>query len=134
MFAYTIYPLMKETKGLSYQQRMIIALKKLPNPIFDKRHDILIHFIDDRARSNESRFDHIIDISHELNPNDIKRIPKGIKKCIFKKDKERTKTFSIYIKRYNYSEEEYIKISVRIEPDKPRDAIVKTIFITKNVK
>ena len=124
---------MAKKKGLSYEEKMSSVLKKLPNPIEDKRHHISIYFIDNRARSNETRFEHIIDISHELHPSDLKRIPKSIKKALFKKDKERTETYNLYIKRTNYSDE-YIKISLKIEPTKPQIAIVKTIFITKNIK
>ena len=63
---------------------MFEALKSLPNPIEDKRHNIDIYFNDDRARSNESRFEHVIEKRHELLPSDIKRIPNNIKKAIFK--------------------------------------------------
>ena len=125
---------MAKKKGISYEQIMIDALKTIPNPIVDKRHNLFIHFINDKARSNESRFDHIIDLQHELHPSDIKHIPSKIKTAIFKKDKERKETFNYYIKRTNNNAGEYIKISVRIEQNKPQDAYVKTIFITKNIK
>ena len=124
---------MAKRKGLSYEEKMNSVLKDLPNPIEDKRHNIYIYFVDDKARSNETRFEHIIDTSHELLPSDLKRIPKCIKKALFKKDKERTDTFNLYIKRNNYGDE-YIKLSLKIEPNKPKVAIVKTIFITKTVK
>ncbi|MBP5216996.1 MAG: hypothetical protein J6038_04090 [Bacilli bacterium] len=124
---------MAKRKGIPYEEKMINALKSLPDSIDDKRHQITIRFLDDRARSNQSRFGHIIDIRHELKPSDIKRIPKGIRQSIFKKDKERTETFNLYIKRNGYSGE-YIKISLKIEKNNPREALVKTVFITKTVK
>ena len=124
---------MAKRKGLSYEEKLLKALKDLPTPIEDKRHGIIIVFENNRARSNQCRFDHIILSRHELQPRDIKRIPQHIKTCIFKKDLERANTFSIYIKRNNYGDE-YIKISVRINPDKPNIAIVKTMFITKVLK
>ena len=124
---------MTKRKGLSYEEKLINALKKLPNPIEDRRHGIIIVFENDRARSNQSRFGHIALRRHELQPSDIKRIPRFIKTCIFKKDVERTNTYSIYIKRNNYGDE-YIKISVQINIDKPNIAVVKTIFITKVLK
>ena len=124
---------MARKKGLTYEQKMIKALKALPNPIDDKRHNTKIYFINNRARSNETRFDHIIDERHELLPSDIKRIVNKIKTAVFRIDKERAETYNYYIKRNNYSDE-YIKISVKIEADKPKEAIVKTIYITKNVK
>lgn len=112
---------------------MIDVLNTLPNPIEDKRHDLFIYFKNNRARSNETRFERIIEKRHELKPSDIKRIPKCLKKAIFKVDKERLESYSVYIKRNQYSDE-YIKISLKIDRDNPKVAIVKTIFITKNIK
>lgn len=112
---------------------MIEALMSLPRPIIDKKHNLEICFENDRARSNESRFEHIVKARHGLKPNDLKRIPRHIKKSILKIDSERDKSFSMYIRRNNYSNE-YIKISLRIEPDNPKKAIVKTMFITQVVK
>ena len=124
---------MAKRKGLSYEQKLINALKKLPNPLEDKRHNLLIHFDDNKARSNQSRFEHIVNVRHGLMPRDIQRIPRHIKKCIFKKETGRKETYNIYIKRNSYTEE-YIKISVEIKPETPNDATVKTIFITENIK
>jgi len=71
---------------------------------------------------------------HNLTTHDIERISKGIGRCILKKDLERLNTYNIYIKRYSFSDEEYIKISLYINPRKPKIALVKTMFITKNIK
>ncbi|MBO7573227.1 MAG: hypothetical protein J6T25_00315 [Bacilli bacterium] len=87
----------------------------------------------DRARSNESRIEHIINSRHDLKPSDIKRIPKKIEKAIFKKDKERKDTYNFYIERNNY-QKQFIKISVKIEFDKSNKATIKTIFITDSIK
>ena len=124
---------MAKRKGLTYEQKLTNALKKLPNPLEDKRHNLKIHFADDRARSNESRFEHIVNQRHGLRPADIQRIQRYLNRCIFKKDNERTDTYNIYIKRNSISNE-YIKISVKIEPSQPDVAIVKTIFITRVIK
>ena len=124
---------MSKKKKLSYEEKMLEALKSLPNPIEDKRHNIDIYFNDDRARSNESRFEHVIEKRHELLPSDIKRIPNNIKKAIFKIDKERKDSYNYYIRR-NRNSDAFIKISVRINPETPKTAIVKTIFVTKNLK
>ena len=124
---------MAKKKNLTYEEKMINALNTLPTPIEDKRHGISILIVDDKARSNESRFEHIIDPRHELQPSDIKRIPHGIKTSLLKKDKERSNTYNIYIPRNRYSKE-YIKISVEINFKKSNEAKVKTIFITKNMK
>lgn len=124
---------MAKTKGLSYEEKLIKALKELPCPLEDKRHNLKIYFDDNKARSNQSRFEHIVMRRHELLPSDIKRIPRYIKYCIFKRDPERTDTYNIYIKRNSYSDE-YIKISVTINQREPSFALVKTIFITKVLK
>jgi len=124
---------MAKRKGLTYEQKLIDALEKLPNPLIDKRHNLKIYFSDDRARSNQSRFEHIANQRHGLRPSDFERIVRYIKRCIFKKDLERTETYGIYIRRNSISEE-YIKISVKISPNEPEIAIVKTIYITRVVK
>ena len=124
---------MAKRKGLTYEQKLINALKKLPSPLLDKRHNLKIYFDDNRARSNQSRFEHIVNQRHGLRPSDIERIARCIKKCIFKRDPERNETFSVYIRRNSISED-YIKLSVRIDPIEPDVAIVKTIYITRVVK
>ena len=124
---------MAKRKGLTYEQKLIDALEKLPNPLIDKRHNLKIYFVDNRARSNQSRFEHIVNQRHGLRPSDLERITRYIKKCIFKRDPDRVETYNIYVRRRNYSEE-YIKICVRIDPSNPEIAIVKTIFITRVVK
>ena len=124
---------MAKRKGISYEQKLLDALNKLPNPLEDKRHNLKIYFVDDRARSNRSRFDHIVEMRHGLLVSDIERIPRYIKSCIFKKDTERTETYNIYVRRNSYNNE-YIKISVKINPLTPEKAVVKTIFITTVIK
>ena len=122
---------MAKKKGLSYEQKLINALKKLPNPLEDKKHNLLIFFDDDRARSNQSRFKHIAESRHGLRPSDIERIPRIINESRLKKDKRRTDTFNLYIKRNNYNDE-YIQMALEIENINLKNAYVKTIFITKN--
>ena len=117
----------------TYAEKIEDALNQLPVPLIDKRHNIRIYLENDRARSNETRVQHISDSKHDLKPQDIRRIANNIKKCIFKKDAERNDTYNIYIRRTNYSEE-FIKISLTIKNDDPQKAIIKTIFITKNIK
>ena len=124
---------MAKKKGLTHDQKLINALKKIPNPLEDKRHNLMIYFNDDKARTNQSRFEHIVSFKHSLNASDIERIPRYIKTCLFKRELGRKDTFNIYIKRNGYSDE-YIKISIKIDPDTPNVAIVKTIFITTNIK
>ena len=125
--------LMPKKKRLTHEQKLINTLRKIPNPIEDKRHGIFIRFVDNKIRSNETRFEHIVLARHELKPNDFKRIVTHIKTATFRQDSDRKETFNIYVKRNNYNDE-YIKISLKIKKDNPREAIVKTIFITKNIK
>ena len=124
---------MKKKKGLTKEERLVKALRELPNPLEDKKHRILIIFDDNRARSNQSRFDHITLERHRLETNDIKRIPRKIKESEMEKDKERKDTYNLYIKRNNYSNE-FIKISLKMDFKESNKAIVKTIFITNNYK
>ena len=103
---------MAKRKGLSYEEKITNALKKLPNPLEDKRHNLKIYFNDDRARSNQSRFEHIVDDRHGLLTSDIEKIPRYIKTSKLKKDPERKNTFNLFIKRNN-ANCEYIKISLK---------------------
>lgn len=47
----------KQTKR--YDENIIDALKKLPSPIYDKKHNIYVYVNNDQARSDETRFEHI---------------------------------------------------------------------------
>ena len=125
---------MAKKTTLTYEQKISNAIYSLPNPIEDKRHSLLIYFIDNRARSNETRFAHIAQKRHKLNVSDILRIPKRINTSIFKKDKERKETYNLYIKRNGYSDDQYIKLSLSIEDKNPCRGVVKTIFITERIK
>ena len=124
---------MAKRKGLSYEEKLLNALSKIPVPIVDNKHRILIYFVDDRARSNETRFEHIVSFRHELKPTDFTRIQKEINNSFLKKDKERKSSFDLYIKRNNYGME-YIKLSLELDFSMGNKAYVKTMFITKNLK
>ena len=124
---------MAKRKGLSYEEKMINALKKLPSPIIDKKHRIRIYFENNRARSNESRFEHISLTRHELHPCDFDKILRRINKSILKKDCERKNTYNLYVKRDNFGKE-YIKVSLELNFSKSNEAYVKTVFITTILK
>ena len=124
---------MAKRKDLSYEEKLINALRKLPSPLEDKRHNLKIYFDDNRARSNESRFGHIINQRHGLLASDIERIYRYINVSKLKKDQERKETFNLFVKRNSFNNE-YIKISLKIEDNDPTKAVVKTIFITKVYK
>lgn len=124
---------MAKRKGLTYEQKLIDALEKLPNPLVDKKHNLKIYFIDNRARSNQSRFEHIVDPRHSLLASDIERIARYINYSKLKMDHERKESFNLFIKRNSFNDE-YIKIALKIEDENPSIAFVKTIFITKVYK
>ncbi len=124
---------MSKKNGSSYETKMINALKSLPNPIEDSRHGLLLYFIDNRARSNESRFEHILKVSHLLSPKDIKYIPEGIKKSKLKKDKVRKRTFEYIFKRSGIKRE-FIRICIQLDKEDQHIAVVKTMFVSKNDK
>ena len=120
---------MAKKKGLSYEQKMINALNKLPNSLHDYRHNIDIYFVNNRARSNQSRFEHIIAYNHGLMPSDIERVARYINTSKLKKDPNRKSTYNLFVKRNSYNNE-FIKISINFENKSVRCATVKTIFIT----
>lgn len=125
--------IMNKVFAKSYIEKMSALLEKVPKPIEDKRHNLYVYFNNNRARSNETRYEHILSLRHKLLPSDIKRIQRYLGKSLFKKDKERKGTCNYYIKRNSYSNE-YIKVSVQIEEKEPTIAIVKTIYITNTIK
>ena len=85
----------KKTNG-KYDLKLIEALKKLPSQIEDKKHGFIIVVRNDRARSNETRFEHIAKKNHQLKVRDIELIPEGINKYAkFSKSLELKDTYSI---------------------------------------
>ena len=133
-FSYSILlSQMAKKKNLSYKEKMAKALESLPSPLEDKKHRIFIVFENSRARSNETRFEHIIHERHELKPSDIRRILHKINTSSLKKDQERKDTYNLYTERNNYGKE-YIKISMELNFKRSNITTVKTIFITTNLK
>ena len=124
---------MTKTKGLSHEEKIINALKQLPNPLVDTRHSLLLYIIDNRARSNETRYEHIAKESHGLSEKDILYIPKGIIKSKLRKDKYRKGTFEYIFKRKGNGSD-YIRIYIKIDKYDAHVATIKTIFITKSDK
>ncbi len=124
---------MSKKKKLTPDEKVRKALEELPCPIIDTKHGIKIYCVNDRARSNQSRIEHIVLERHSLMPSDIERIPKYINESELIMDKERKYTFNLYIKRNNYSNE-YIKMSLNLDFSVSNKAKIKTIFITKVIK
>ncbi len=112
---------------------LIEAIKKWPNPMFDKKHNLYI-YVEGNARSNQTRMEHIVDYRHDLKVRDLESVPEGINKYFaYKKDPIYPKTFNYYIKRKG-DDKGLIKLSVRISDENPAYAWVKTVFITYHIK
>ena len=125
---------MSKKRAPNYDLSLVEALKSLPNPIIDKKHNISIFIEDTKARSNQSRFEHIARHFHELRVKDIEIIFKSINKNpIFKKDKTRKDTYNYLFPRKN-DKNHYLKMSILVKDYKDRTAVIKTIFITKTPK
>ena len=125
---------MAKSRSEKNHSNLVEALKKLPFPIYDKKHNLTIYLDDDRARSNQSRFEHITKEHHQLNVRDIQSIPNLIcTKSYLRKDKRRKETFNYYLPRSGYINH-FIKISVRVTKEEPHVAKIKTIFTTSRIK
>ena len=121
----------KQTKR--YDQNIIEALKKLPSPIYDRKHNIYIYANDNRARSNETRFEHIAKQYHELKVRDIEVIPDGINRyCYFSKSKNIKDTYYYYIVRKG-EDKGFIRVAIQLNSQN-RKAYIKTIYVLYRIK
>ena len=112
---------------------LIEAIKKWPNPMYDKKHNYCI-YVDKEARSNQTRTQHIIRQGHDLKVRDLKLVPEGIKNYFdYKKDHVYKNTFNYYLKRGG-KDKGFIKVSIRISDDNSEYAWIKTVFITYRIK
>lgn len=75
---------------------LVEAIEKWPNPIYDKKHGYYI-YIEGRARSNQTRTEHIIEYGHDLKASDLKPVPEGINDYFAYKKDPVYKTHSITI-------------------------------------
>ena len=122
----------KRTK--KYDPNLVEALKKLAFPIVDKRHNLIVYLDDERARSNQTRLEHIAKCGHDLTVKDIEAIPDGITKYSkLKKERNRKDSFNYYFPRKG-QEMSYIQISVKIDKNDRRIAKIKTVFVARRVK
>ena len=113
--------------------KLIEAIEKWPNPMFDKKHNLYI-YVEGQARSNQTRIDHIVEYGHDLKVRDLESVPEGIKNYFaYKKDPTYPNTFNYYIIRKG-KDKGFIKVSIRISDDDQTYAWVKTIFITYHIK
>ena len=125
---------MSKKKSKIYDpSHLIEEIEKWPNPMFDKKHGYYI-YIEGRARSNQTRIEHIVKYGHDLKTRDLKLIPKGITEYFdYKKDPTYKNTYNYYIQRGG-KDKGLIKVSIRISDSNPTYAWIKTIFITYRIK
>lgn len=117
-----------------YDIKLIETLKKLPPLIEDKRHGFIIQIRDDKARSNETRFQHIAKKMHELKVRDIESIPEGIKNYVrFVKSKQIKDTYYYYIKRKG-GDKGFIQVAILVDIHDKKLAYLKTVFIAYRIK
>ena len=101
--------------------------------MYDKKHGYYI-YVEGRARSNQTRVEHIVEYGHNLKVRDLELVPEGITKYFcYKKDPIYKNTFNYYIKRKG-EDKGFIKLSVRVSDGDKEHAWVKTIFITYKIK
>ena len=117
-----------------YDIKLIEALKKLSPLIEDKRHGFIIQIRDDKARSNETRFQHIAKKMHELKVRDIESIPEGIKNYVkFTVSKELKDTYYYFINRKG-KDKGFIQLAIKLKEGEKKVYYVKTIFISYRLK
>ena len=123
-----------KSRRTNYDPKIIEELKKLPNPIHDKKYNWHIYFMNDRARSNQTRFEHIAMRHHGLTVKDIKSIPEALATLhSLKAERGRKETLNYYLPRKG-TKKKYIKICVKVFDWKTRSVQVKTIVITDKLK
>ena len=78
---------MSKRKPRIYNPSLLIdAISKWPNPMHDKRHGYYI-YVEGRARSNQTREEHIVEYGHDLKVRDLELVPLGINNYFaYKKD------------------------------------------------
>lgn len=125
---------MASKKLSKYSQTYLIeAIEKWPNPMYDKKHGYYI-YVEGKARSNQTRIEHIVQNRHDLKARDLELVPEGINNYFeYKKDKTYKNTYNYYIKRSG-KDRGFIKVSVRISDNDPMHAWIKTIFVTYKIK
>ena len=124
----------KKRKQPKIDPNLINALNKIDFPIYDKKHDLYIYAIDNRARSNESRFEHIAKAHHELKVRDIEGMTDGIKGYIkFKKSNKIKDTYYYFYDRSGESKG-FIQVAVNLFKNNKKKAYIKTIYVVYRIK
>ena len=124
----------KKRNDKIYDLKLIETLKKLPSQIEDKWHGFIIEIKDDRARSNETRFEHIAKKTHELKVRDIEAIPEGIKQYVkFTKSHDLKDTYYYYINRKG-EDVGFVQVAIKLKEGEKKIYYIKTIFISYKIK
>lgn len=112
---------------------LLEAIKKWIMPMHDKKHGYDIH-IEEKARSNQTREQHIVRCGHDLKVRDLELVPQGINNYFeYRKDPVYKNTFNYYILRAGM-DKGFIKVSIRISDIDNTYAWIKTIYITYKIK
>lgn len=112
---------------------LIETIKKWPNPIIDKKHGYKI-YVEGRARSNQTREEHIAENRHDLKTRDLELVPQGIKNYFeYRKDPVYKDTFNYYIERKGM-DRGFVKVSIQIDGKNSKHAWIKTIYVTYKIK
>jgi hypothetical protein len=114
-------------------KKLIQVINSWKFPILDKKHGFRI-YIEEKARSNQTRLEHIIKCGHDLKTRDLETVPNGINNYFsFKKDPVYKNTYNYYIKRKG-EDRGFIKVSIQLDKTDKSYAWIKTIFITYKIK
>lgn len=101
--------------------------------MYDKRHGYYIH-VQEKARSNQTRIEHIVKASHDLQTRDLDLVPQGINNYfLYKKDPVYKNTYNYYLRRKG-NKKGFVKVSIRISDHDPEYAWIKTIYVTYKIK
>ena len=121
---------MSKKKPIIYNPlHLIEIIEKWPNPVYDKKHGYYL-YVEGRARSNQTRIEHIVEFGHDLKVKDLMMVPTGIANYFdYRKDPVRKSTYNYYLKRKGI-EKGFVKISIQIDHNNPKKAWIKTIYIT----
>ena len=124
----------KRKHTIQPDENIILALRKIHSPVYDKKHNLYIFFNDDQVRNNESRFEHIAKAYHELKVRDIECVEKGMNNYIYyRKSKEINDGYNYYLRRKG-RDKGFIQVSIVVDINDRTKAYVKTIFITYRIK
>ena len=125
---------MSKRKPRVYDSSQLIkVIETWPNPMSDKKHGYSM-YVEGKARSNQTRIEHIVQYGHDLKVRDLELVPEGITNYFkYKKDPTYKDTYNYYIIRKG-KDKGFVKISIQIDGENHKRAWIKTIFIAYKIK